>query len=152
MERRKILRALAVGIAVPAAGCAEDDGPDDEDSGTVSGEPGDQESESGDADENDDSDDSGDDSGGLEIVEHEFYEEDFEAGVEGTVENTGDESIDYVEVRVEFYDDEGVRIEDGIDNTEDLDGGEQWRFDVVYLGDDPEAVEDYDIEVSDSPF
>jgi len=89
---------------------------------------------------------------GLEILEHEFYEDDFSGGVEGVVVNNTGEEIGYVEVGVVFYNEDGQRIADSFTNTTDLGDGEEWVFDVLLIGADPEDVDDYNIAVTDSPF
>lgn len=91
-------------------------------------------------------------SDGLEILEHEWYEDEFSGGVKGIVQNNTGEVLDYVAVEASFFDEEGVKLEDGLDNTTDLDAGTKWRFDAMYLGSDPSEVADYEIKVSDSPF
>ena len=149
MRRRKYLQLIGSGgIAPPFAGCAEEE--TDEAEGSVEAEDsGEDESES---DSGSEEGDEGDSEGGLEIVEHQFYEEEFQAGVEGIVANNTGNTLDYVEVKAWFYDEDGTQIDDSLDNTENLEDGQQWAFDVILLQAEPEEVADYEIEVSDSPF
>lgn len=88
----------------------------------------------------------------LELLEHEWYEEEFSAGVEGTVVNNSDSEVSYVGVQVKFVNDEGTRIGESLDNTTELGGGTKWAFDAMFTGTEPEKVSDYNIEVSDSSF
>ena len=87
---------------------------------------------------------------GLVIEEHEYSEDEFSGSVEGIVENTTDEQKDYVEVRVRAYDADGNQLDNYLDNTTDLQAGGTWAFEVMIL--DYEDMEEYDIQVSDSPF
>lgn len=115
-------------------------------------EGGDSEEEEADAQDVLESEDSESTTEGLEITEHELYEDDFTAGVEGVVaNNTGDE-LGYVEVGVVFYNSDDQRIDDSFTNTTDLPDGEEWVFDVMFLGDEPSDIDHYTIGVTDSPF
>jgi hypothetical protein len=88
---------------------------------------------------------------GLVIQEHELVVEDeFNAYIEGIVENTTDKTKDYVEVRVRGYDSDGNQLDSYFTNTTDLQGGGTWAFEVMIL--DPEDIDEYDIQVTDSPF
>lgn len=100
---------------------------------------------------NESSGNDGSDSGGssdLEILDHELYEDDFSAGVEGTVRNNSDEEMSYVEVQAVFLDEEGTQIGDSIDNVNDLAADREWEFDCMFLGDDPGRIDSYEIEAS----
>lgn len=137
------------GITLPLAGCtdeesSETDGSVDADDSNSGG--------SGSDGSDSESDDREDDRSGLEIVEHQFYEDEFQAGVEGIVANNTGDTLDYVEVKGWFYNDEGTQIDDSMDNTENLEDGQEWAFDVMLLQADPEEVADYELEASDSPF
>ena len=147
MRRRKYLRMMGVGmIAASIAGCSEEDV--DEAEGSVDAE--DSDDGNSDSGSNDDGDDSS--SSDLEIVDHGFFEEDYQAGVRGTIANNTGEALDYVEVRAIFLDDSGTQLESSIDNTQDLAEGREWAFEVLMLESEPAEVADYEIEVSDSPF
>jgi len=89
---------------------------------------------------------------GLELLEHELYEDDFSGGVEGVVVNNTGEELSYVEVGVVFYNEDEQRVDDSFTNTTDLPDGEEWVFDVMMLGTEPDEVADYSIAVSDSAF
>lgn len=88
----------------------------------------------------------------IEIVEHEISQGgEFEPiSVEGVARNTGDSQLSYAEIRVRFYDSEGTLLESSIDNINDVDPGQQWRFEVVYPGMDGEEVAEYDIAAGTS--
>lgn len=87
---------------------------------------------------------------GLVIQEHEVTGSEFDLSVDGIVENTSDKQKDYVEVRVRGYDSDGNQLDSYRDNTTDLQSGGTWKFSVMIL--DYEEFEEYDIQVSDSPF
>lgn len=96
MQRREYLRLLGVGgIALPLAGCTEEG--TEEAEGTVDAEDSDENGSGSDSGSGDGGDSSG---SGLEIVEHQFYEDQFQAGVEGIVANNTGDALDYVEVKV----------------------------------------------------
>lgn len=162
MRRRPFLSLTASGLVAGLAGCSssEDDSGDEAEGAADGGSDGNDEGGSADGGDSDSGDETTEteaetetteESGSLEIQEHEFYEEDFSAGVRGILQNNTGETKDYVEVTVEFYDEDDVKLEDGLDNTEGLDPEGQWQFDAPYLGDDPSDVDRYEIEASDSP-
>lgn len=161
MNRREFTKAAlgASTLGITAlAGCSGSDEPDDADTGDT-GDSDTSTQETGTADSTDsqqtqEQTQTEEQSGGsgLELKSHEWYEEDYSAGVRGSaVNNTGDE-LGYVAVEVIFLDSDGAQIENGLDNTTDLPDGREWKFDAVFLGMDSSVVEDYEIEISDSPF
>lgn len=86
---------------------------------------------------------------GLVIQEDKLVEEDeFNTYIEGIVENTTDEAKDYVEVQARVYDADGNQLDSYIDNTNNLQAGGTWAFEVMVL--DPEEMEEYDIAVTDT--
>lgn len=87
----------------------------------------------------------------LEILDHELVDNDFGASVTGVVENGTGRELEYVEVGVVVYNEEGQRTEDWFDNTTNLPDGEQWVFEVL-LESSAHEVSDYTIAVTDSPF
>lgn len=151
MQRRTFITAIgATAATMSIAGCTGDDEPSDSSSGgadsTSSGD-----SSSGSADGSKGTD-SGSSKPKLEILEDEFYEEDMSAGVKGTVINNSDSEISYVGVQAKFLDSEGTRVGEGMDNTTELGGGQKWSFDAMYMDTESDQIDDYKIEVSDSPF
>ena len=88
--------------------------------------------------------------GELEILEHHLEREYFNVYVVGTAKNIGGERISYGSVEVKFYDSEGILLGNGLDNINDLDPGETWKFKAMYLGSDAESVASYKIEVGPS--
>ena len=140
----------------------------------ASGESDDEESTSGSEGDSDDGDDSGSDGGSggsgsitdsgetdIELQEAqvddafsldsaEFYNEDdgFSVGVRGEVTNTSDSAVDYMEVNALFYDSEGSRLGDGLDNLNDFQAGETYKYDALYLGsNDASEIASYSLEV-----
>lgn len=160
MQRRKLIKVIGATGAVGAiAGCTGDDQEEEETGTAEASENGDGEEEEENEEEQEiDSDEALEDENiestreGLELLEHEFYEDDFSGGVEGVVANNTGEELSYVEVGVVFYNDDEQRIDDSFTNTSDLSDGEEWVFDVMLIGAEPDEVEEYSIAVSDSPF
>ena len=162
MNRRTYLRVTGTALAATGlAGCSGDgdSGAGDADGGgsgdADGGGSGDADSGgSGDADSGGSGDGSGSGSDGsgsqskVEITAHEFYSEEFSQGVKGTLRNNTDTELGYVEVEAVFLDAEGTQIGDGIDNVTDLAAGRAWEFDCMFLGDNPERIDRYEIEAS----
>ena len=88
----------------------------------------------------------------LSLTDHQFIVEDGYLGstVQGTVENTGSDRIQIVEVRTRIYNDAGNVIGRYLATTGDLEGGDTWEFQVVVL-EAPSDVADYDIAVLGTP-
>lgn len=88
----------------------------------------------------------------VTITDHEFVLEDGYRGstVQGTVENTGDDRIVLVEVRVRVFDDTGAQLGLYLDSAGDLAGGATWSFRVIILQ-PPSALADYEIAVLGTP-
>lgn len=88
----------------------------------------------------------------LEILEHELIREDGgtaveTVSVEGRAENVSDRQLSYAEVRARFYNEAGDQLDSSLDNTNDLDSGATWAFDIQYfaIGEDAAEVDSYDI-------
>lgn len=148
MQRRTFIATTATAAASIAglSGCLSEES--DESSGDANGGNG---GGNGNGSTNTGTTDGGD-SGGLAILEDEFYEEEYSGGVRGIVQNNTGAELSYVGVQAEFLDSEGTRIGEGLDNTTDLSSEQKWQFDAMFLGDNPEEIDSYNIEVSDSPF
>ncbi|ADB59503.1 hypothetical protein Htur_0605 [Haloterrigena turkmenica DSM 5511] len=88
----------------------------------------------------------------LSVTDHQFVVEGGYLGstVQGTVENTGSDRIQIVEVRTRIYDDAGNLLGRYLATTGDLDGGETWEFQVIVL-EAPSDVAAYDIAVLGTP-
>lgn len=87
----------------------------------------------------------------VEILSHEFYQENYSAGVRGIVENKTDDTLKYVSVEVYFLDSDGVQIGDSLANTTDLAAGRKWKFEAPLIQADASEVDSYEItaEVTD---
>ncbi|ELZ09281.1 hypothetical protein C479_10685 [Halovivax asiaticus JCM 14624] len=126
MQRRTFLALAGASIPATLAGCTENESSDRQ-SGDDSG--------------------SGDGDGPVQFVDHEWYNSGaYEAGVTGQLENVSGDTLSYVEVSVYFLDEEGTQFEEGLDNTSELADGRTWEFDAMFLGDEPDRVDDYEIE------
>jgi len=88
----------------------------------------------------------------LSLADHEFvFEDDYRGStVQGTVENTGDDRIEFAEVRVRVYNDDGDQISRYLATTGDLDAQTSWEFQVVIL-EPPADLVDYDITAQGTP-
>lgn len=134
MRRRQLIAVIGTGIAASLAGCGDDT---------------DYEAQGGDDDDGSDGSEQK-----LEILEHEMVREDegtdYESlTIEGRAENVSDSRLDYTEVQARFYNEQGDQIETGLANTNDLDAGATWAFEIMYvgMGEDARAVAEYDIGV-----
>lgn len=96
----------------------------------------------------------------LAILEHELVREDSgtaweSVSVEGIAQNVSGTQLDYVEISVNFYDEDGVRIDRFLANTNDLDDQEKWAFEVMaigLIGEDAAEVVDYEISIETIDF
>jgi hypothetical protein len=144
MNRRQYLTTAVTAVGgVALAGCSEEG---DADEGNANGgDPGNGDTGGGNSGGGDTG---GDDQPDVEIQSHEFYEEQFSAGVRGTAQNTTDRELSYVEAEAVFLDSEGTQIGEGLDNVSDLAAGRTWEFDCMFLGEDASRIASYEIEVS----
>lgn len=88
----------------------------------------------------------------ISLRSHEFVVESGYLGstIQGSVENTGTDRIQTVEVRTRVYDDGGTMLGRYLASTGDLSGGSTWEFQVIVL-EAPSAVDSYDITVLGTP-
>ncbi|PGF15272.1 hypothetical protein CP556_03430 [Natrinema sp. CBA1119] len=88
----------------------------------------------------------------ISLRGHEFVVENGYLGstIQGTVENTGTDRIQTVEVRTRVYDDGGNMLGRYLASTGDLNGGSTWEFQVIVL-EAPSDVASYDITVLGTP-
>jgi hypothetical protein len=140
MNRRQYLTTTGAAVsALALTGCLSDDSSDSGEGNTD--------------DSNDDNSNGGDSSNdnqpNVELLNHEFYSEQFSSGIRGTAVNNTDSELNYVEATAVFLDDDETQIADGLDNVTDLAAGREWEFDCVYLGTDPDRIARYEIEVSE---
>lgn len=133
MNRRQIVSVVGSTLIVPIAGCSSTD---------------ETEREQGSADGNGDSTSNQDEL--VELLEHEFYEGEREVGIRGQVENISDEELSFVEAEAFFLDSEGVQFAEGFTNVEYLPAGRIWEFETGFLGDEPDRIEDYEIQAAGS--
>lgn len=129
MQRRQFITVMGAGAAV-LAGCSEQTERQSGDGGSGAGGNG------------------GDDGQQQKVMieKHEFYSEQYSAGVRGIIENLTDETLSYVQINVYFFDSSDTRIGEGLDNVNDLSAGRRWEFDAMYLGQDPERIDSYEIQ------
>ena len=84
----------------------------------------------------------------LTILNHEMtYGEYGNLIIKGIAENTARRQLSYAEIRVKFYDKNDLLIDTSLDNINDLNAGEKWKFEVMYLGMDDSEVDRYDIAI-----
>ncbi|SEO63939.1 hypothetical protein SAMN05216388_101611 [Halorientalis persicus] len=149
MQRRKYIATIGATVSgLALAGCS-DSGSGDSGTGDANGNSGD--SGSGDSDnsnEGNSGDGGGNDQSDVEILNHEFYEEEFSSGVRGTAVNNTDSELSYVEATATFLDADGTQIGEGLDNVSDLAAGREWEFDCMFTGQDASRIDDYEIEVT----
>lgn len=151
-SRRRILALTGAGLATALAGCGDQDNEEaDFEEGTVddlpdTGPPEPEEATAAEARAQQEGDEFAIELDALELREHEPVVEDDYRGltIQGTVENTGDERVDSLEVHARVYDAEGNQLGRYLDSTHDLDGGATWSFTIVVL-ENPADVDAYDI-------
>lgn len=68
----------------------------------------------------------------------------------GTAKNVGGKKLSYGSVEAKFYDSNGNLLNNGLDNFNNLEPGETWKFKIVYLGSDVGEVSRFDIAVGSS--
>lgn len=142
MNRRTFVTASGVALTLTIAGCAGDADDDEREDRSTDDDPN-----GSDDTETDDGNGTDGDDTPVELLEHDWYHDgQFDAGVQGRLENVSGEELSYVAVDVFFLDADDVQLEDGLDNTTDLAPDRVWEFDVPYLGDDPANVDNYEIE------
>lgn len=73
---------------------------------------------------------------GVELLGSEMEVGEDEAVVTGEIENTSDETEDYVAAVAKIYDEDGVVLGDNFTNVTELRGGETWSFEVSWRGRD----------------
>jgi len=84
----------------------------------------------------------------IEIIDHKMeYGEYGNLMVTGTAKNVGNSQLSYAEIRVKFYDKDNNLLETFMDNVNDLDAGQTWKFKVLYPSMNVENVDHYDIGV-----
>jgi len=64
----------------------------------------------------------------------------------GIIENTGDETLDFVMVFVRFFTD-GRQLNQDADSVNDLEPGERFQF-TNRVGTDPDSIDSYEISLS----
>ncbi len=161
-SRRRVLASIGAGIATAAAGCTG--------SSSIGGEPTYEEGTIGDLNVSDNASRSASEMStaaaladqqastsvtpldALELTDHEFVVESGYLGstVQGTVEHTGNNRVQIVEVRTRVYDDAGTLLGRYLATTGDLNAGSSWAFQVIVL-EAPSDVGSYDITVLGTP-
>lgn len=158
MERRKLIALIGTSVSTATiAGCSEATNQDyeDADGGEAAADSDGQDTPDPEEVKNRDEGENVVTFGDLTVNEHELVIDEgqysTEVTVEGIIENTGDERYDYVEVGVRVYNPDGHQLDRYFTNTQDLDGGQTWKFDVMIL-EEPEDVDTYDIGVQGSRY
>lgn len=90
----------------------------------------------------------------LDVRDVEYRSREGEDGgptVTGVVENVSGETLSYVEVKVQAYDEGGEQISDQVDDTTDLGDGESWAFEIEFWDTEAENVAYWTgrVEISD---
>jgi hypothetical protein len=146
MDRRELLASAGAVLTVSIAGCGSSDSGDreegsaDDGSGEASSDDGSGEASSEESEQR------------IELLNHEFYSEEFSSGVRGEIENVSGEELSYVEVQVFFLDSDETQIGEGLDNTNDLAADRRWEFDAQYLDTDADRIDTYEIETDVTSF
>lgn len=89
----------------------------------------------------------------VDVLEDAFYADDYSFGVKGKAKNVSGETLDYVEFKTFFYDSEGTRVAEGLDNHTDVRADTTFTFDSMGMDNvDPETIEEYELQVSTSTY
>ncbi|GAB7017895.1 FxLYD domain-containing protein [Halostagnicola sp. A-GB9-2] len=67
----------------------------------------------------------------------------------GVARNVGDRTLNYVEIRATFFDNDGEELESVIENVqEDVSADEEWGFEIEFpdFGERAAEVEEYELE------
>jgi len=149
MNRRNVLLASGTALTTAIAGCSESDTTNRQTGNTNNTEDTGDAGSSGNDGGSSDSSGSGGQQDRVELQNHEWYNGgQFSAGVKGRLKNVSGEQLSYVEVQIYFLDADGVQISEGLDNTTELAADRIWEFDAMFMGEDPNRVENYEIETS----
>lgn len=60
--------------------------------------------------------------------------------IEGTVKNETDNDYSYVQIEFICYDNDGNNVGTALDNTNNLLGGQTWKFKAIFLGTSGNAI------------
>lgn len=88
-----------------------------------------------------------------ELVRENQGTEEESVAVEGVVERTRDEEITYLEVRVEFLDEEEEVLASTIEHLDDVTEGDRWEFVVEFpgVGEAAARVADHSASIVENP-
>lgn len=67
--------------------------------------------------------------------------------LEGTITNTLEYPIDYLEINFKFFDKDGIKIEDNMTNTTNFSIGETWKFEIFLFEEEFQTYE-YELNMS----
>ncbi|WP_126665272.1 FxLYD domain-containing protein [Haloterrigena salifodinae] len=139
LTRRKAIVGIGGATTALLAGCS---GSEDN---------GDSASSNGDENGDENGNENGGDSGSVEILEHEAVEAEYgdSVNIEGKIQNNTGEEQSYIEVSALFYDSEGTRVGDGMDNFNDVADGSTLSFEIVTTVGSSE-YDEYELETSTS--
>lgn len=165
MNRRRFVTTVASGVAVTLlAGCTEEDTGDTETGGggtpeddanggdTTTEDEGTTEPEGDGGDETTTEGDGGDETTtsqpDIELVDHTMeYDDTMGATVVGTVRNTTDSEMSYMQVQARFFDSEETRVGEGLWNASDVAAGTEVSFETTPAMVDSEPAS-YEVETS----
>lgn len=86
----------------------------------------------------------------AEILSHEMaVNPNGYLAVSGIVENKVDSELNYVEVKVKFYNNEGNVLETTSESIFNLEKGERWKFESVYPKFDISKVSKYEVKLGE---
>jgi hypothetical protein len=155
MKRRTFVTTVVSGAAMTAmAGCSGDDSGDSASGGDGGG--GDENdgggSDNTDTSEPTDSPTPESDEPDVKLLDHEMAWDDTmgSATVKGTVKNTTDSELGYMQVEAKFFDSEDTRVGEGMWNANDVGAGQEVQFETTPAMPDEEPAS-YEVETSTSP-
>jgi len=154
MKRRTFVTTVVSGVTMTVmAGCTDEESNDSVSGGNGGG---------GNENDGDGSDDTAtpeqtdsptpeSDEPDVKILDHSMeYDDMTGAKVVGTVKNTTDSELGYMQVKAKFFDDSDTRVGEGIWNATDVSAGTEVQFETVPASMDSEPA-NYELETSTSP-
>lgn len=162
MNRRRFVTSVASGVAVTMlAGCTEEDSGETATGGGTTPEDGSNggdtttEAEGEGGDETTTEETGGEETttsqSDIEIIDHTMeYDDTMGARVVGTVQNTTDSEMSYMQVQARFFDEEETRVGEGLWNATDVAAGTEVSFETTPAMVDSEPAT-YEVETSTTP-
>lgn len=150
--RRRVLQVVGTGLLAGLAGCGTEDGQDAQttpgdggggggggDDGTGGETSTPTEGDGGTPTEAEQKNSLAYNSNTVKVTDVQFVEGDYAPAIEGVVTNVSGDTLDYVSVEVNGYNDNDEAFDEALDNHTDLPDGDKWRFEAPFTDADSKA-------------